>query len=210
MVTHGASRPLQSSPESRPRLKKYGRVTVSWRKAVNGWTSYNYVQGGGSKQQRTQSYMSSAVQQLLMKASAMEASWHSTEDFCTPEKLRLQQYLRTRKLKCDLGHELESRKSAICVLQKAAEQAAGDGEEGGALRWMQLLPLQYQFLYPPCIPPSRDRRCSGRSESSLRDERCCVATHIRMLQSAVHKPALSYAIHYSMLLVAGLRSLMFC
>eukprot|EP00965_Chrysotila_dentata_P261876 6214393-Pleurochrysis_carterae.AAC.3 len=43
------------------RLKRYGRSTVSWRKAVNGWSSFDYTnRASGAKVQRTQRYMSSA------------------------------------------------------------------------------------------------------------------------------------------------------
>eukprot|EP00965_Chrysotila_dentata_P237893 6202182-Pleurochrysis_carterae.AAC.1 len=106
------------------RLKRYWRVTVSWRKAVNGWSSYAHTdKASGAKMQRTQRYMSSAVQQLLMKACAMEESWHSLAPFVTPEKGRLQQYLLTRKLKCDVG-EISSRQSSRAVFDQAAQEGA--------------------------------------------------------------------------------------
>ena len=84
-------------------MKRIGRTTVCWRKAVNGWTSYDYTDHRtGAKKQRTQRYSSSAVQQLLTKVAAQEESWHSSDEFATPAKIRLMQHLRTRRLKCDM------------------------------------------------------------------------------------------------------------
>eukprot|EP00965_Chrysotila_dentata_P102430 3381360-Pleurochrysis_carterae.AAC.1 len=86
-----------------------GRISVSWRGAVGGWSSYDLTeQLRGSKAQKTihQSYSSLAVQQLLMKAAFTEEIWHDNANFCTPEKLRLQRHLRTRKLKCEMADDL--------------------------------------------------------------------------------------------------------
>eukprot|EP00965_Chrysotila_dentata_P131450 4345318-Pleurochrysis_carterae.AAC.3 len=104
------------------RLKRQGRSTVSWRPAVDGWTSYDYVDSRtGEHVKRQQRYSSSAVQQLMMQVCAAEDAWHKNEAFATPAKLRLQQQLRTRRLKCDLPDGVNvSRESALAVLSKAA------------------------------------------------------------------------------------------
>eukprot|EP00965_Chrysotila_dentata_P014170 470087-Pleurochrysis_carterae.AAC.1 len=77
MVQHGDKwRSSTTAIESRgARLKRIGRACVSWRKAVNGWSSYSLTaKGKVTLRQKTahQSYASSAVQQLLMKAAATE------------------------------------------------------------------------------------------------------------------------------------------
>ena len=74
------------------RLKRIGRSTICWRKAVHGWCSYDYTdRRTGKKVQRSQRYyQSSAVQQLLIKVAAQEESWHSNDEYCTPAKIRLQ------------------------------------------------------------------------------------------------------------------------
>eukprot|EP00965_Chrysotila_dentata_P257313 6212848-Pleurochrysis_carterae.AAC.2 len=53
-----------------------------------------------------------AVEQIPMKAAAMEENWHGDSAFCTPEKLHLQQQLRSRKLKCDLGEDIGPRQKS--------------------------------------------------------------------------------------------------
>ena len=49
--------------------------------------------------------------------------WHSSDSFVTPAKLRLQQLLRTRFLKCDLP-EPGARQSAADILAEAAKAPA--------------------------------------------------------------------------------------
>eukprot|EP00965_Chrysotila_dentata_P209819 6185513-Pleurochrysis_carterae.AAC.3 len=66
--------------------------------------------------------MSSAVQQLIMKAYVMEESWHSVASFVSLEKVRLQQYLRMRKLKCNVG-DIGGHATALTTLT-AAEAAS--------------------------------------------------------------------------------------
>ena len=106
------------------RLKRLGRTTVCWRKAVHGWTSYDYtVRSTGAKRQRMQGYSSSAVQQLLVKVCAQEESWHSSDNFATPAKIRLQQQLRTCRLKCEMV-EVTDRQSAGSILTGAAASHA--------------------------------------------------------------------------------------
>eukprot|EP00965_Chrysotila_dentata_P088118 2908803-Pleurochrysis_carterae.AAC.3 len=52
-----------------------------------------------------------------MRVAAQEESWHSGDTFSTPGKLRLQQQLRTRRLKCEMQESLgASRPSALSVL----------------------------------------------------------------------------------------------
>eukprot|EP00965_Chrysotila_dentata_P065840 2180961-Pleurochrysis_carterae.AAC.1 len=55
-----------------------------------------------------------------MKAAATKELWHGHSDFCTPEQLRLQQHLRSRKLKCKMRASLGPRMSAMSDCAAAA------------------------------------------------------------------------------------------
>uniref|UniRef100_A0A6T0BS26 Uncharacterized protein n=1 Tax=Chrysotila carterae TaxID=13221 RepID=A0A6T0BS26_CHRCT len=108
-------------------MKRIGRRNVCWRKVVSGWTSYNCTdQRSGMKVQRLQSYRSSAVELLLMHVAAREDEWHSEKSFSTPEKLRLQQQLRTRRLKCEMQEPLGERPSVVSLI--AGKVAAAEAK----------------------------------------------------------------------------------
>eukprot|EP00308_Calcidiscus_leptoporus_P003811 CAMPEP_0119352702 /NCGR_PEP_ID=MMETSP1334-20130426/1960_1 /TAXON_ID=127549 /ORGANISM="Calcidiscus leptoporus, Strain RCC1130" /LENGTH=111 /DNA_ID=CAMNT_0007365805 /DNA_START=299 /DNA_END=634 /DNA_ORIENTATION=+ len=68
-------------------------------------------------------YSSSAVLQLLVKVAAQEECWRSSDEFATPAKIRLQQHLRTRKLKCEMVEPI-ARESAATLLSDAAQKTA--------------------------------------------------------------------------------------
>ena len=63
------------------------------------------------------------MQQLLIKVAAQEESWHSSDEFATPAKIRLQQHLRTCRLKCNMV-EPGGRQHAGGVLVDAARASA--------------------------------------------------------------------------------------
>eukprot|EP00965_Chrysotila_dentata_P017003 564393-Pleurochrysis_carterae.AAC.1 len=65
---------------------------------------------------------------MLSRVAALEDNWHMSHSFATPEKLRLQQQLRTGRLKCDMHEPLGPRKSAMLSLlaQKAGIAPAAD------------------------------------------------------------------------------------
>eukprot|EP00965_Chrysotila_dentata_P036566 1217039-Pleurochrysis_carterae.AAC.1 len=105
------------------RLKRIGRATVSWRGAVNGWCAQKQSKGVKVQKLMGRSYSSSAVQQLLMKAAMTEEIWHGSADYCTPEHLRLQRHLRSRKLKIEMTDDLSDHMSAFQVLSDKAKKA---------------------------------------------------------------------------------------
>eukprot|EP00965_Chrysotila_dentata_P095601 3159916-Pleurochrysis_carterae.AAC.4 len=70
--------------------------------------------------QRLQTYRSSAVEHILSRVAAQEDNWHSVDSFATPAKLRLQQQLRTRRLKCDMLEPVERVTALSAVSAKAA------------------------------------------------------------------------------------------
>jgi len=46
------------------------------------------------------------MEQMLSKMLAQEVAWYSDSVFVCPAKLRLQQELRRRRLKCEFEHEV--------------------------------------------------------------------------------------------------------
>ena len=91
------------------RLKRMGRTVICWRPWQEGNLVYHYIDHRtGAEVTREQSYKSSPMEQMLSKMSAVEDAWHSDCEFVRPAKLRLQQELRRRRLKCEFeptGHE---------------------------------------------------------------------------------------------------------
>eukprot|EP00965_Chrysotila_dentata_P155653 5143482-Pleurochrysis_carterae.AAC.1 len=61
-----------------------------------------------------------------------EHIWHSNADFCTPEQLRLQCHLRTRKFKSEMSNDLGGRLSAMQVLAENVSSAS-DGATAAPL-----------------------------------------------------------------------------
>eukprot|EP00965_Chrysotila_dentata_P081463 2689757-Pleurochrysis_carterae.AAC.1 len=59
-----------------------------------------------------------------MKAAMTEQIWHGNSSFCTPEQLRLQQQLRTRKLKCEMSEDLGARATSMQVLSQQSKLAS--------------------------------------------------------------------------------------
>eukprot|EP00965_Chrysotila_dentata_P097822 3234490-Pleurochrysis_carterae.AAC.5 len=75
----------------------------------------------------------SAVQQLLMKAAMTKELWHDSTSFCTPEQLRLQRHLRTRKLKCEMTGNLGQRMSALQLISEKQQASASSADTAGEL-----------------------------------------------------------------------------
>ena len=102
------------------RLKRLGRRVVCWRRSI-GATKYLYTdRRTGKTMERTQSYKSSAMLQLLTRVCGSEDSWHSNERFSRPEKLRLQAQLRSCRLKFDVGRLAPKGPSPAAVLVSEA------------------------------------------------------------------------------------------
>eukprot|EP00965_Chrysotila_dentata_P037949 1261379-Pleurochrysis_carterae.AAC.1 len=73
-----------------------------------------------------QSHWSSTVEQLLSRKAVQEDNWRSVDSFATTaNKLRLQQQLRTRRLKCDMQEPIMEHVTALSVI--SAQAAASDG-----------------------------------------------------------------------------------
>ena len=116
------------------RLKRMGRTVICWRPFQDGKSVYVYIDHRtGREIHREQGYKSSPMEQMLSKMLAQEDAWHSDCVFVRPAKLRLQQHLRTRKLKCELedsvgagvGGDCMSRmlKSKVDVSQEAQDSS---------------------------------------------------------------------------------------
>ena len=89
------------------RLKRMGRTVICWRPYQEGKSVYHYIDHRtGQEVTREQSYKSSPMEQMLSKMLAQEVAWHSDSVFVRPAKLRLQQELRRRRLKCEFEHEV--------------------------------------------------------------------------------------------------------
>ena len=87
------------------RLKRMGRTVICWRPYQEGKSVYHYVDHRtGQEVTREQSNKSSPMEQMLSKMLAQERAWHSDSVFVRPAKLRLQQELRRRRLKCEFEH----------------------------------------------------------------------------------------------------------
>ena len=88
------------------RLKRMGRTIINWRPYQEGKSVYHYIDHRtGQEVTREQSYKSSPMEQMLSKMLAQEVAWHSDSVFVRPAKLRLQQELRKRRLKCEFEYE---------------------------------------------------------------------------------------------------------
>ena len=89
------------------RLKRMGRTVISWRPYQDGVSVYRYIDHRtGEEVRREQSYKSSPMEQMLSKMLAQEEAWHSDSVFVRPAKIRLQQDLRRRRLKCEFESEV--------------------------------------------------------------------------------------------------------
>jgi hypothetical protein len=115
------------SIESRnARIKKYGRRFTNWRPLVEGFTSYSY-QDRRSQEHVTSKrrYNSSAVHPLLQRVALSESSWHASNKFTAPDKLRLQTQLRSCLIKVEVGDPPPALLpvSMVTQLEKLADSA---------------------------------------------------------------------------------------
>ena len=83
------------------RLKRFGRNNASWRGRIKEKITYQFKKRSGAVASRTTSYNSSAMEQLLKLMCAQEDAWHTSGVFVRPEKLRLEQYARSKALKME-------------------------------------------------------------------------------------------------------------
>ena len=97
--------PATISIESRnAQIKKYGRHFTNWRPLVEGYTSYSYKDRRSQKHITSERrYNSSAVHQMLQRVALAESSWHASNKFTAPDKLRLQTQLRSCLTKVEVG-----------------------------------------------------------------------------------------------------------
>eukprot|EP00965_Chrysotila_dentata_P044734 1487209-Pleurochrysis_carterae.AAC.3 len=58
----------------------------------------------------------------MLQVCASEEVWHDNSTFATPAKLRLQQQLRTRRLKCDLPDQLRPERVRVHTLFSVRQQ----------------------------------------------------------------------------------------
>ena len=115
------------------RLKRLGRAVTNWRSLARTACAYNYIdRRTGAKIQRMQKYVSSPVQQMLLKVALHEEMAHATDRFARPETLRLKQAARATRIKIGLGDQdtrlVES--SMLSAVKKASEAhipASGGG-----------------------------------------------------------------------------------
>uniref|UniRef100_A0A7S2JIX6 Uncharacterized protein n=1 Tax=Haptolina brevifila TaxID=156173 RepID=A0A7S2JIX6_9EUKA len=89
------------------RLKRMGITCISWRPYQEGKSVYHCIDyRTGKEVEREQSYKSCPMEQMLSKVLALQDAWHGDSIFMRPEKLRLQQDLRRKRLKCEFESDV--------------------------------------------------------------------------------------------------------
>ena len=111
------------SIESRnARIKKYGLRFTSWRPHVNGTTTYSYVDRRSGKHVTSErKYESSAVHQILQRVALAEKSWHTSQKFCLPDKLRLMLQNRSTLIKVEVADTPPSLPPATMLSELASK-----------------------------------------------------------------------------------------
>ena len=98
------------------RLKRMGITCISWRPYQDGKSVYHYIDyRTGKEVQCEQEYKSSPMEQMLSKILALQDAWHGDSIFMRPEKLRLQQDLRRRRLKCEFEQSDPGARAHMCL-----------------------------------------------------------------------------------------------
>eukprot|EP00965_Chrysotila_dentata_P036091 1201770-Pleurochrysis_carterae.AAC.1 len=108
------------------RLKRIGRRVVCWRPYAANGSVLNFIHRRTDEAKHgIQKYGSSPTEQLLMRICAQEEALHDTQNmFARPEKLRLREQLRSKKLKCDVADAKDAADSVIDMMSVLSQRAS--------------------------------------------------------------------------------------